>query len=96
MPKKTRREKERASRRRATGEWSLPEARPIEMPAPGTDTLVMPRTVESRAPVRTSSAVSRMLHGDFDYSYVYSDLRRIGILAALAFGAMIVLTFILK
>lgn len=77
----------------------MPEARPIEMPAPGRESTVLTRPADTRD-VRTRDrvvpAAARMMHGDFDYSYVMSDLRRIAILAVLFFGAMIALTFVLK
>ncbi len=100
MPQKTRREKERAAARRESGQYKVPTpAPPIEMPAPNAEygiTTSKPTAATARAAAAPHHAIPVSADSDFDYSYVYADLRRIGILAALCFGAMVVLYFVLE
>ncbi len=84
MPKKTRREKLRASRR----PLNIPQAAPRSGPAP-TTTADRPTI----APAPTRVAVPQLT---FDYHYVYNDLRRIAILAVSFFALLIVLSFVLR
>ncbi len=96
MPQKTRREKERAAARRSTSKVVSPT--PIEMPAPDaefglTSSMPAPTAVQAAAP---HHAIPMNAESDFDYSYVYADLRRIAILAALCFAIMIGLAFVLN
>ena len=100
MPQKTRREKERAAARRESGQYQVPRpSMPIEMPAPDADfgvTTTMPAATAARAAAAPHHVIPVSAESDFDYSYVYADLRRIAILAALCFGIMIVLYFVLE
>jgi len=99
MPQKTRREKERATARRESGQYKAPPApAPIAMPAPDAEfgiTTSMPAATTARA-AAPHHAMPVSADSDFDYSYVYADLRRIAILAALCFGIMFVLYFVLE
>lgn len=98
MPQKTRREKERAAQRRASGQYRAPVAPPpIEMPAPDAEfglTTSMPSAAAKSATPRHAIPVNA--ESEFDYSYVYADLRRIGLLSVLCFGIMIALAFVLQ
>lgn len=98
MPQKSRKEKERTSERREAGQIKAPVApAPIEMGTTNPDTgltLQVPAKPTRRAGV--SAVVPRGAEAEFDYSYVYADLRRIAILAVLCFGIMFVLAFVLK
>jgi|SRR5581483_10428384 hypothetical protein len=98
MPQKSRREKERAAARRQSGKYKMPVApAPIEMPKPDAElglTTSMPATL--RGTTAPHHAVPINADSDFDYSYVYADLRRIALLAILCFGAMFVLAFVLN
>lgn len=98
MPQKTRSQKERAAARRDSGQLPRPIApAPIELEAPDSDSGLNLRVPS--APVRrtaTAVALPHSAEGDFDYSYVYTDLRRIGLLAVLCFGIMIALSFVLR
>jgi len=91
MPKKTRKAKERAAaRRRMSSGYELPPVtepvgeRPVARPIPS----AMPSP-------RVSSFTRGPAPVTFDYSYVYGDLRRIGLLAAFFFAVMLVLWFVL-
>lgn len=99
MPQKSRRDKERAAARRESGQYRAPVApAPIEMPAPdaefGLTTSMPAATARRAAPAHHAMPVSA--DSDFDYSYVYADLRRIALLAVLCFGIMIALAFVLR
>lgn len=100
MPQKTRREKERAAARRQSGQYKAPPMpAPIAMPAPDAEfgvTTSMPSAATARAAAAPHHAMPISADSDFDYSYVYADLRRIAILAALCFGIMIALYFALE
>jgi len=100
MPQKTRREKERAAARREAGQFQAPHPTlPIEMPAPTADygvTTNLPAATPARATTAPHHAIPVSADSDFDYSYVYADLRRIAILATLCFGIMVVLYFVLE
>lgn len=80
MPKKTRRMKERAALRRAAmGEPSAP---------------VMNEVAPSR-PTLSPSARPTFSAPTFDYSHIYSDLRRIAFFALFFFAVLIALSFII-
>lgn len=100
MPQKTRREKERAAQRRESGQYRRPIApAPIELPAPERSVGVTTTPAASARRNAGTAPMPSLPHdssSDFNYSYVYGDLRRILILAVLCFGAMIVLTFVLR
>ncbi len=97
MPQKTRREKERAAQRRAAGQIRTPIApAPIELPAKESEmgvTIAPPRPTTRRAP--SAPMMPQSMSTEFNYSYVFADLRRIALLAVLCFGLMIVLAFVL-
>lgn len=98
MPQKTRREKERAAQRRAMGQYRAPVAPPpMETPAPDAEfglTTSMPSAAARRG--RAQHAIPASAESDFDYGYVYADLRRIALLAVLCFGIMVALAFVLN
>ncbi len=98
MPQKTRKEKERAAQRRMTGQYKMPVAPPpIEQPRPESNLGVT--TTAPSAAVRRGASTHAMpvnAESEFDYSYVYADLRRIALLAVLCFGIMVVLAFVLQ
>lgn len=97
MPQKTRSQKERAAARRESGQYKRPIApAPIETEAPEADsglTINVPSAPRRRSP--TAPMLPRGSEAEFNYSYVYSDLRRIAILAVLCFGVMIALSFVI-
>lgn len=97
MPQKTRREKERAATRRETGQYKAPTpAAPIEMPAPDAEfrlTTSVPSATTALGAAAPHHSMPISADSDFDYSYVYADLRRIAILAVLCFGIMFALYF---
>lgn len=98
MPQKTRSQKERAAARRESAQFRRPIApAPIETEAPDTDAGMMlnvPSAPKRR--VATTPVMPRNVEAEFNYSYVYADLRRIALLAIMCFGIMIVLAFVLK
>ena len=81
MPKKTRKMKQRAAERRGATQYAQPETSDGES-AVG-------------APVRefSSRAVTPLT---FDYSHIYSDLRRIAMFAIFFFSVLIALSFVIK
>ena len=97
MPKKTRKAKERAAERRMITQSSAPPVETSTAALGGTMGASTAGSPMLRAATRTSSAIPRgdtlWLH---DYEYVLTDLRRIAILAALFFVAMIALYFVIK
>ena len=98
MPQKSRTQKERAAARRDSGQMRRPVApAPIELQSAGSDSGVQVRVPS--APARRGASTTVLPHSaeaEFDYSYVYSDLRRIAVLAALCFGIMIALAFVVN
>lgn len=99
MPQKSRTQKERAAARRDSGMARRPVApAPIELEAANTDSGLR-LNVPKPAMRRVSNATTVLPHSaqaEFNYSYVYSDLRRIAILAVLCFGVMIALAFVVR
>jgi hypothetical protein len=98
MPQKTREQKERAAARRESGQMKAPvQPAPIELqaaePSAGYDVNVPSKPVRRG---NTAVAAQQVSAAEFDYSYVYSDLRRIGLLALLCFGVMIALKILLR
>lgn len=89
MPKKTRKMKQRAAERRSmqhqlgAGESA---STPSAAPAPET-------TMRTRADFGASRAVAPIA---YDYSHIYSDLRRIALFAGFFFVVLIVLSFVIK
>lgn len=81
MPKKSRRMKERAALRRST----MPEA------------TVSPEgaAAESRTTLSPSTRVTFAMPS-FDYSHIYSDLRRIAFFAIFFFAVLIALSFVIQ
>ena len=99
MPQKSRTQKERAAARRDSGQMRRPVApAPISLEAPENNSGVQVR-VPSAPARRTPTVMTALPHSaeaDFNYSYVYSDLRRIALLAIMCFGIMVVLAFVLN
>ncbi len=97
MPQKTRSQKERAAARREAGQFKRPIApAPIETETDVADSglaLKVPPAPKRRV---ANAVVMPLTEADFDYSYVYADLRRIGLLALLCFGVMIALAFVVR
>ncbi len=92
MPKKTRKAKIRASQRAVN---------PNYVPAPAAPVANAPLTPRETMIPRSGSAPSNLTARafapqTFDYGYVYRDLRRIGLLALLFFGLMLVLWFLVE
>ncbi len=90
MPKKTRRQKLRASRRPVTVPQTTVQAETVVRPTSQETVPVVQRPATPAAPYRISPAAPT-----YDYHYVYSDLKRIGILAASFFIILFALAFIL-
>lgn len=87
MPKKTRKMKQRAAMRR-----NYPGTPPAEM-----DDADQPQ--EAAAPARQILAPSTrtvVTPATYDYSHIYSDLKRIALFAAFFFTVLIVLSFVIK
>ena len=85
MPKKTRKMKQRTASRRV-GEM-LPQ---VEETSAGIESAVAP----ARPTLSTYSRVSTP--ATYDYSHIYSDLKRIALFAAFFFAVLIALSFIIK
>lgn len=100
MPQKTRKEKERAAQRRASGQMRAPIAPPpVELTAPETERgfrTTAPAAALRRSPSAAAVVLPHSADAEFNYSYVFADLRRIGVLALLCFGIMLALTFFLR
>ncbi len=98
MPQKSRAQKERATARRDSGQVKAPPLpAPIEEQVPeaaGGYNIAVPAKATRR--LSSTATQAQNFTGEFDYSYVYADLRRIGILAVVCFGIMIALSFVLQ
>lgn len=97
MPQKTRSQKERAAARRETQVKGSVAPAPIEMESEITDSglnINVPAAPQRRA--ANAVAMPQNATAEFDYSYVYSDLRRIALLAVLCLGIMTALAFALR
>lgn len=81
MPKKTRRMKERAAiRRSVVSDGAVPA----------------PSAVRESRPTLSPSARPTFAQPTFDYSHIYSDLRRIAFFAVFFFAVLVVLSFVIK
>lgn len=81
MPKKTRRMKERAAiRRSVVSDGAVPT----------------PSAVRESRPTLSPSARPTFAQPTFDYSHIYSDLRRIAFFAVFFFAVLVVLSFVIK
>ncbi|MGQ9626502.1 MAG: hypothetical protein ACUVV0_06310 [Anaerolineae bacterium] len=89
MAKKSRRAR-RGTQRRTYSVPRAPSVAPEQSPAP----VRTSRAVAS--PARTSSVPLRGVDLREEYRYVYSDLKRIGFLAAGMFALLIALSFIIR
>ena len=91
MPKKTRKMKQRAAERRS----SLPPQ--IEVPTGATAPAAEPTTGAAPIRTRTDFAASRVVSPiTYDYSHIYSDLKRIALFAGFFFVVLIALSFVIK
>jgi hypothetical protein len=91
MPKKTRKMKQRAAMRRSVSVAPQPEV-PEE-----TESVVPVAPTLSARPILSASASNRAVTpATYDYSHIYSDLKRIAAFAAFFFAALIVLSFVIK
>ncbi len=87
MPKKTKKMKQRAAMRRAY------QAPGQEQQVEETTAEPVETTVRMRPTTPSSRNVTTMT---FDYSYIYSDLKRIGLFAGFFFAVLIALSFVIK
>jgi hypothetical protein len=88
MPKKTRKMKQRAAMRRSGAVAQTP-ANDVEVAGAS--------TTESIAPARVlPSSVRPVTPLTFDYTYIYSDLKRIALFAGFFFVVLIALSFAIK
>ncbi len=89
MPKKTRKMKQRAAMRRGVN--AAPQVAEEEQGAPEV------ASTASIRPMFSTSASSRVVTPTtYDYSHIYSDLKRIAAFAAFFFAVLIVLSFVIK
>lgn len=87
MPKKTRKMKQRAAMRRSMPSGAAQDvAEEIESAEVAAPT--------ARPMLSTASRV--VTPATYDYSHIYSDLKRIALFAAFFFGVLIVLSFVIK
>lgn len=88
MPKKTRKMKQRAAMRRGVPqvihESDLQDTPDQTVAATPTTRTILPTASRSVTPAT------------YDYSHIYSDLKRIAFFAAFFFGVLIVLSFVIK
>lgn len=89
MPKKTRKIKQRAALRKPA-----PTAPSLEREA--SENGATPREVVSPARILSPSSARAMTPLTFDYSHIYSDLKRIALFAAFFFAVLIALSFIIN
>lgn len=87
MPKKTRKMKQRAAMRRTTQAPALQESVGETSPAPEE------AQVRMRPAFSTGRAVTPLT---FDYTHIYSDLKRIAVFAGFFFAVLIILSFVIK
>ena len=83
MAKKSRRAKRRVEKRK-----NIPAARP-KQPVPVPSPTVAKEKIEVRAEEKTAQLAE-------EYRYVYSDLKRIAILAGTMLAVLIILSFIIR
>lgn len=89
MPKKTRKMKQRAAMRRAV--------QPLDVQA--VEDVATEAAAPEQAPVRMRTAYNTartVTPLTFDYSHIYSDLKRIAIFAVFFFAVLIALSFVIK
>ncbi len=89
MPKKTRKMKQRAAMRRAVQPVDVQTVEDVETEV----------AAPEQAPVRmrpTFSQARAVTPLTFDYSHIYSDLKRIAIFAGFFFAVLIALSFVIK
>jgi hypothetical protein len=91
MPKKTRKMKQRAAERRSIQQQTTASESPIV-----TSTAPMASGTPTRM-MRSETNASRVMNPlTFDYSYIYGDLKRIALFAAMFFVILIALSFVIK
>ncbi len=88
MPKKTRKMKQRAAERRSMQQYAPQEPQPGAPGAPAAEAPTRTRSDFSAARVVTPLT--------YDYSHIYSDLKRIALFAGFFFAVLIVLSFVIK
>jgi hypothetical protein len=85
MPKKTRKMKQRAAMRRMN---------PVDVQETVEE---MPATEEGPVRMRPAISIARTpTPATFDYSHIYSDLKRIAFFAVMFFAVLVVLSFVIK
>lgn len=87
MPKKTRKMKQRAALRRGFADTAPIETEEVEAP--------QQVTIAAR-PILSPATRNVINPATYDYSHIYSDLKRIALFAAFFFSVLIVLSFIIK
>lgn len=91
MPKKTRKMKQRAAERRSIQQQTATQDREVVSSNAPTASATPMRTM------RSEMSASRVLNPlTYDYSYIYGDLKRIALFAAMFFAVLIVLSFVIK
>ena len=91
MPKKTRKMKQRAAERRTLQQQTVTQENEVGSSGAPTASATPMRTM------RAESSATRVLNPlTFDYSYIYGDLKRIALFAAMFFVVLIVLSFVIK
>jgi hypothetical protein len=88
MPKKTRKMKQRAAMRRTY------QAAEQEQNVEAMEAVPQETTVRMRPSAPASTRATTPL--SFDYSYIYSDLKRIAAFAVFFFAVLIALSFVIK
>ncbi|MBI4787381.1 MAG: hypothetical protein HY782_10085 [Chloroflexi bacterium] len=87
MPKKTRKMKQRAAMRRTTQVAQAQESEQAGIEAQEEAPVRMRPTFSTPRPATTTT---------FDYSHIYSDLKRIALFAGFFFAVLIILSFVIK
>jgi hypothetical protein len=89
MPKKTRKMKQRAAERRTVQQQTANSESPVV-------TSTTPSNTSARM-MRSETSASRFINPlTFDYSYIYGDLKRIALFAAMFFTVLVILSFVIK
>jgi len=91
VPKKSRGPGRMAKKSRKQAFRPMPPAKTVSQPAPRAPASTLARPASS---LTRSSGVAAIRTDD--YTYIYSDLRRIAILALTMFAILIILSFVIK
>ncbi len=88
MPQKTRKMKQRAAQRRVS------DVAPVSAPSAAAPSAPVSDPTARLRPAFSNTRASTPL--EFDYSYIYNDLKRIALFAAFFFVVLIALSFVIK